>query len=129
MEFARNTYFTDIKWSLSISDKYKNLQVEYQEAVKTAQEQKQLITQLEEDLRSVNALSSMFRGTPEGQNVLTPGGEAEMVAEVVKDVAAPGNRRIFSICSLENLSDYVPLWTHICECRFMKKKGKKILNE
>ncbi|XP_076105854.1 protein CASP-like [Mytilus galloprovincialis] len=72
-----------------LEDKYKNLQVEYQEAVKTAQEQKQLITQLEEDLRSVNALSSMFRGTPEGQNVLTPGGEAEMVAEVVKDVAAP----------------------------------------
>lgn len=81
---------TTLKVSNSeISDKYKNLQVEYQEAVKTAQEQKQLITQLEEDLRSVNALSSMFRGTPEGQNVLTPGGEAEMVAEVVKDVAAP----------------------------------------
>lgn len=31
----------------------------------------------------------MFRGVPEGQNVLPPGGEAEMVAEVVKDVAAP----------------------------------------
>jgi homeobox protein cut-like len=71
-------------------DKYKNLQVEYQEAVKTVQEQKQLITQLEEDLHSVNALSSMFRGAPEGQNMLPSGGEAEMVAEVVKDFAAPG---------------------------------------
>jgi homeobox protein cut-like len=56
-------------------------------AVKTVQEQKQLITQLEEDLHSVNALSSMFRGAPEGQNMLPSGGEAEMVAEVVKDFA------------------------------------------
>jgi hypothetical protein len=32
----------------------------------------------------------MFRGAPEGQNMLPSGGEAEMVAEVVKDFAAPG---------------------------------------
>ncbi|XP_041349446.1 protein CASP-like [Gigantopelta aegis] len=41
------------------------LQTEYTEAVRTVQDQKHLITQLEEDLRSVNALSSMFRGDAE----------------------------------------------------------------
>lgn len=41
------------------------LQEQYTEAFGTIQEQKQLITQLEEDLRSVNALSVMFRGDAE----------------------------------------------------------------
>ena len=45
--------------------RYSKLQEQYNEAFGTIQEQKQLITQLEEDLRSVNAVSSMFRGDAE----------------------------------------------------------------
>ncbi|WAR02660.1 CASP-like protein, partial [Mya arenaria] len=59
------------------------LQSEYVEVAKTAAEQKALITQLEEDLRHVNALSAMFRGEGEGTESTTP--TAEMVAEAVKE--------------------------------------------
>ena len=45
--------------------RYTKLQEQYNDAFKAMQEQKQLIAQLEEDLRSVNALSSMFRGDAE----------------------------------------------------------------
>ncbi|KAK7506063.1 hypothetical protein BaRGS_00002785, partial [Batillaria attramentaria] len=45
----------------------KKLQREYGEAVATVAEQKALISQLEDDLRNVNALSSMFRGDAESQ--------------------------------------------------------------
>ena len=45
--------------------RYTKLQGQYNDAFKAMQEQKQLIAQLEEDLRSVNALSSMFRGDAE----------------------------------------------------------------
>ena len=48
------------------------------------QEQKQLITQLEEDLRSVNALSSMFRPDAEGE-AGPPSHSAELVADAVKE--------------------------------------------
>lgn len=48
-----------------ITARYAQIQDQYNEAVHSIQEQKQLITQLEEDLRSVNALSSMFRGDAE----------------------------------------------------------------
>ena len=48
-----------------IAGKYSQLQEQYNEAFRSIQEQKQLIGQLEEDLRSVNALSSMFRGAAE----------------------------------------------------------------
>ena len=41
------------------------LETQYKQAFSTMQEQKALITQLEEDLRSVNAVSSMFRGDAE----------------------------------------------------------------
>ena len=44
------------------------LQEQYKEAFGTIKDQKNLITQLEEDLRSVNALSSLFRGDAEVQN-------------------------------------------------------------
>ena len=45
--------------------RYTKLQEQYNDAFKAMHEQKQLIAQLEEDLRSVNALSSMFRGDAE----------------------------------------------------------------
>ena len=58
-------------WRLSISvcgvdtGHYQVLETQYKQAFSTMQEQKDLITQLEEDLRSVNAVSSMFRGDAE----------------------------------------------------------------
>ncbi|KAK3083131.1 hypothetical protein FSP39_014842 [Pinctada imbricata] len=72
-------------------EKYHKLQDEYKDTASTVQEQKLLITQLEEDLRSVNALSSMFRGEAEGgEPVKPPGsGEAGLVSEAVKDVMSP----------------------------------------
>ncbi|XP_048764884.1 protein CASP-like [Ostrea edulis] len=66
--------------------RYRKLQEDYQEAASTVQEQKLLITQLEEDLRSFNAVSSMFRGEAEGEPVTGSQVEADVVAEVVKDV-------------------------------------------
>ena len=70
---------------LSVTARYQQLQSEYLEIASTVQEQKQLIAQLEEDLRNVNALSSMFRG--EGEGVESISQEAEMVAEAVKDIS------------------------------------------
>ncbi|XP_050409045.1 protein CASP isoform X3 [Patella vulgata] len=67
-----------------VTERHAKLQDDYKDAVSTVQEQKSLITQLEEDLRSVNALSSMFRGDAEGE----PGNKdtgSELMAEVVKD--------------------------------------------
>ena len=52
-------------YMIPLTARYTQLQEQYNEAVHSIQEQKQLITQLEEDLRSVNALSSMFRGDAE----------------------------------------------------------------
>jgi homeobox protein cut-like len=49
------------------------------------QEQKNLIIQLEEDLRNVNALSSMFRGDAEGEPGPS-GPNNEAMANMVKDV-------------------------------------------
>ncbi|XP_053376452.1 uncharacterized protein LOC128547513 [Mercenaria mercenaria] len=65
--------------------RYQQLQTEYVELGTTVQEQKSLISQLEDDLRNVNALSSMFRGEGEGVESVTPG--AEMVASAVKEVS------------------------------------------
>lgn len=45
--------------------RHSKLQEQYNEAFTSIQDQKQLISQLEEDLRSVNAWSAMFRGTAE----------------------------------------------------------------
>jgi len=45
--------------------RHSKLQDQYNEAVTSIQDQKQLIQQLEDDLRSVNAWSVMFRGTAE----------------------------------------------------------------
>lgn len=56
-----NFYFCVI----SLSGRYSELHVQYNEAVNTVKEQKELITQLETDLLSVNALPSAFRGQGE----------------------------------------------------------------
>ena len=45
--------------------RYAKLQDQNAEAFKTLAEQKTLIEQLEDDLRSVNALSTLFRGDAE----------------------------------------------------------------
>ena len=51
--------------SLSSTAQYVELQAQHTEAMKTVHEQKQLVSQLEKDLLSVNALSSMYRGEGE----------------------------------------------------------------
>ncbi|XP_064600449.1 protein CASP-like [Liolophura sinensis] len=67
-----------------VGERLEKLQDEYLMAVNTVQEQKSLISQLEEDLRSVNAFSSMFRGDAEGADVaVTP--TSEFVADAVKE--------------------------------------------
>ena len=95
-----------IEASPNVPVQYTKLQEQYTEAFNTITEQKHLIAQLEEDLRNVNALSSMFRGEGEVcwtaislQRVIThclPQGEAgpasqvaEFVADAVKDVVIP----------------------------------------
>ena len=52
-------------FSFGLAARYNKLQEQYSEAFTTITDQKQLICQLEEDLRNVNALSSMFRGEGE----------------------------------------------------------------
>ncbi|XP_072044688.1 protein CASP-like isoform X2 [Amphiura filiformis] len=69
---------------------YVELQKQHTEAMKTMHEQKQLVSQLERDLLSVNALSTIYRGEGEGQ--ATPPStntEAVIVAEAVKDTTVP----------------------------------------
>lgn len=77
---------TQLKVTVSDTQgRFSKLQDQYNEAFSTIQEQKQLVIQLEEDLRSVNALSSMFRGDAEGE--AGPGfHHAEFVADAVKDI-------------------------------------------
>ena len=52
------------------SGRYSDLHVQYNEAVNTVKEQKELIAQLETDLLSVNALPSAFRGQGEVREVV-----------------------------------------------------------
>ncbi|XP_052220993.1 protein CASP-like isoform X6 [Dreissena polymorpha] len=69
-----------------LSARYQQLQTEYLEAARTLQDQKALISQLEDDLRRVNAVSAMFRGQGEGTESVTP--TAEMMAEAVKEMSS-----------------------------------------
>jgi len=68
-----------------LTDQVTKLQQTCQENGSSLQEQKSLISQLEEDLRNVNALSSMFRGDAEGEPGPSDAG-AEGLANIVKDV-------------------------------------------
>lgn len=88
------------------------MQEDYQEAASTVQEQKLLITQLEEDLRSFNAVSSMFRGEAEGEPVTGSQVEADVVAEVVKDVI-PGFNNF-----LLDWKKYIALFEVLCKFVF-----------
>jgi homeobox protein cut-like len=72
-----------------LAGRYSKLQDQYNEAFASIQEQKLLIVQLEEDLRSVNALSAMFRGDAEGAAISssTATHSVEFVTSIVKDVS------------------------------------------
>ena len=85
-----NIYFHSNLWVHYFlpTGRYQQLQTEYLEVANTVQEQKALISQLEEDLRNVNALSAMFRGEGEGIESVPP--TSEMVKEAVKDASTPG---------------------------------------
>ncbi|XP_033111583.1 protein CASP-like isoform X2 [Anneissia japonica] len=68
-----------------INAQYAGLEKNHTTLITTVQEQKQLVTQLERDLASVNSLSSFYRGEGEGQ--AQPNSEAEIIAEMVKNSA------------------------------------------
>ena len=73
--------------------KLRSLEEQYSSVVMTVQEQKQLIAQLEEDLRSVNALSTMFRPDAEGEASVTSS-SAEFVADAVRELNQACNSTI-----------------------------------
>lgn len=74
--------------NVDLTGRYSDLQVQHNEAVNTVKEQKELITQLETDLLSVNALPSAFRGQGEGE--AGPPSEKELVTNAVQQaVGAP----------------------------------------
>ena len=68
--------------------RYQKLQADYLDVAATAQERKLLVQQLEDDLRNVNALSSMFRGEGEGTEAISQ--EVEVMATAVKHVTSLG---------------------------------------
>lgn len=73
--------------NVDLTGRYSELHVQYNEAVNTVKEQKELITQLETDLLSVNALPSAFRGQGEGE--AGPPSEKELVTNAVQQAVAP----------------------------------------
>ncbi|XP_020629858.1 protein CASP-like [Orbicella faveolata] len=73
--------------NVDITGRYSELHSQYNEAVNTVKEQKELITQLETDLLSVNALPSAFRGQGEGE--AGPPSEKELVSNAVQQAVAP----------------------------------------
>ncbi|KAJ7375021.1 intra-Golgi vesicle-mediated transport [Desmophyllum pertusum] len=73
--------------NVDITGRYSELHLQYNEAVNTVKEQKELITQLETDLLSVNALPSAFRGQGEGE--AGPPSEKELVTNAVQQAVAP----------------------------------------
>ncbi|KAK3766812.1 hypothetical protein RRG08_056895 [Elysia crispata] len=105
---GENMFEINTKFSSRSREQVRKLQEDYREAVSTVHEQKSLITQLEEDLRNVNALSSMFRGDAEGE----PGpadANSEAMANIVKEVApvspslAPGEHGAGSKSAADSL--------------------------
>ena len=78
--------------SLFSTGKLRSLEEQYSSVVLTVQEQKQLIAQLEEDLRSVNALSTMFRPDAEGEASVTSS-SAEFVADAVRELNQACNNK------------------------------------
>eukprot|EP00795_Rhopilema_esculentum_P015573 gene15573-6840_t len=87
-------------------EKCESLQKQNGDAVRTTKEQKELITQLENDLLNLNSLPSTFRGQGEGE--ATPAPEAELVEKAVqgalqeaeRESEKPGSESLLSIvCS------------------------------
>ncbi|XP_031558255.1 protein CASP-like [Actinia tenebrosa] len=70
-----------------LSARYQDLNRQYKETAHTVSEQKELITQLECDLLSVNALPTAYRGQGEGQ--ASPPSETELVATAVQHTMSP----------------------------------------
>ncbi|PIK56942.1 hypothetical protein BSL78_06143 [Apostichopus japonicus] len=66
-------------------NRYEALKLQCEEHTKTTQEQKTLIVKLEQDLLSVNSLTSLYRGEGEGQ--ASPSSDAEVIAEAVRETA------------------------------------------
>lgn len=73
---------------LIFSGKYEILQKQNIEAVRTIKEQKDLITQLENDVLNLNNLPSTFRGQGEGEAAATP--HTEIVEKAVQGVLLEG---------------------------------------
>ncbi|XP_022793448.1 protein CASP-like [Stylophora pistillata] len=73
--------------NVDLTGRYSELHLQYNEAVNTVKEQKELIAQLEADLLSVNALPSAFRGQGEGE--AGPPTETELVSNAVQQAVAP----------------------------------------
>ncbi|KAK3736333.1 hypothetical protein QZH41_020805 [Actinostola sp. cb2023] len=79
---------TNIKVEKSeLAARYQELNKQYKEAVHTIADQKELITQLECDLLSVNALPTSYRGQGEGE--AGPPSETELVATAVQQSMTP----------------------------------------
>ncbi|XP_070572083.1 protein CASP-like isoform X2 [Ptychodera flava] len=77
---------TSLKLSTAeLNKRNENLQKDYDDAVKSMQEQKELINQLEKDLLNVQALSTVYRGEGEGQ--AQPAISTELVADAVRESA------------------------------------------
>lgn len=70
------------------SDKLNGLQKENTESVRTIKEQKDLISQLENDVLNLNSLPSTFRGQGEGES--TPAPHTEIVEKAVQGVLQEG---------------------------------------
>lgn len=73
--------------NVDLTGRYSELHLQYNDAVNTVKEQKELIAQLEADLLSVNALPSAFRGQGEGE--AGPPTETELVSNAVQQAVAP----------------------------------------
>ncbi len=69
-------------------EKYEILQKNNKEASRTLKEQKDLITQLENDVLNLNSLPSTFRGQGEGEAAPSP--ETALVEKAVKGAMEEG---------------------------------------
>ena len=83
------------------SDKYENLQKQTSEAIRTIKEQKDLITQLENDVLNLNSLPSTFRGQGEGE--ATPAPHTEIVEKAVQGVLQEGDFNPMLLITLYNV--------------------------
>ncbi|EDO29580.1 predicted protein, partial [Nematostella vectensis] len=81
-----------------LAGRFEDLDKKYSEAVRTVEDQKELIGQLECDLLSVNALPTAFRGQGEGE--AGPPSETELVATAVQHASTPETQDKLAVDSL-----------------------------